>query len=444
MLMVVRPGMAILLLVAGIMAGRVDAESGAMPGGPIKVEVVRSAKGYALERGGRPYRIHGAGGLERLASLAASGGNSIRTWSVGTPEQPAHELLDEAHRLGLTVALCLDIARERHGFDYDDDAAVAAQYERAKAHVLAHRDHPALLAWIIGNELNHDYQNPRVYDAVNDISRMIHELDGNHPTTTTIAGFSAEMAEVISSRAPDIDFLSIQSYAGVLDLHRRVRRAGYEGPYVLTEWGPPGHWEVATTSWGAPVEPDSSAKAKALRRAYRRAIAPYPDQLIGNYVFLWGQKQERTPTWYGLFTETGEKTESVDVMQHLWTGEWPSNRSPVVRSVRLDGRRAGRNIFLSPGEAYPIFARVRDPEGDALRYRWSVKLESQAKQVGGDPEREIADLDGLVDEPQASRAQLTAPDEPGAYRLFVYAYDGHGGAAHANVPFLVRARPGPG
>ena len=124
MLMNVRPGMAILLLVAGIMAGRVDAETGAMPAGPIKVEVVRTAKGYALERGGLPYRIQGAGGLERLASLAANGGNSIRTWSVGTPEQPARELLDEAHRLGLTVVLCLDIARERHGFNYDDSGAV--------------------------------------------------------------------------------------------------------------------------------------------------------------------------------------------------------------------------------------------------------------------------------------------------------------------------------
>ncbi len=444
MLMIVRLCTAILLLSAGSMAARAVSGPGAVPDEPVRVEVVRTASGFELRRGGRPYRIQGAGGLDRLALLAEAGGNSIRTWSVGTPEQSARDLLDEAHRLGLTVALCLDIARERHGFDYDDEAAVAAQFERAKAEVLAHRDHPALLVWIIGNELNHDFKNPRVYDAVNEISRMIHEIDGNHPTTTTIAGFSADMAEVIAARAPDLDFLSIQSYAGVLDLHRRVRKAGYKGPYVLTEWGPPGHWEVAKTGWGAPVEPDSSAKAKALLRAYRTAIAPHPDQLIGNYVFLWGQKQERTPTWYGLFTETGEKTESADVMHYLWRGSWPDNRAPVVKAVRLDGRRAGRDIVLVPGETYSILARVRDPEGDALRYRWSLKPESAAEQVGGDRENAIADMGGLIDKPEANRARLTAPDEPGAYRLFVYAYDGSGGAAHGNVPFFVRARPGSG
>ena len=68
---------------------------------------------------------------------------------------------------------------------------------------------------------------------------------------------------------------------------------------------------------------------------------------LGSYVFLWGQKQERTPTWYGIFTESGEATESVDVMQYLWTGEWPDNRSPQIVSFLLENQEAVQSITLN-------------------------------------------------------------------------------------------------
>ena len=32
-------------------------------------------------------------------------------------------------------------------------------------------------------------------------------------------------------------------------------------------------------------------------------------------------QQERTPTWYGLFTEEGEESEVVDVMQFFMVGQ---------------------------------------------------------------------------------------------------------------------------
>ncbi len=401
---------------------------------PVPVEIKGEAGSFRLFRGGEPYVVRGAGppSVDDLDSLARHGANSVRNWAVGDGS-----VLDRAQELGLTVALCLDLERERHGFDYGDAAAVNDQFNRARAKVLAHRHHPALLVWIIGNELNHDYRNPAVYDAVNDISKMIHELDPNHPTTTTTAGIDRSLARVIESRAPDLDFLSVQVYGGLFDLPEALAKIRLEMPLMVTEWGTIGHWEVPRTAWGAPIELTSTEKAQHYLEGYERVLAPMAGRLIGNYAFLWGQKQERTPTWYGVFTADGWRTEAADALQRIWTGRWPANRVPQLHGLLLDGKRAADDVRLAPGSSHVASVRAADPDRDALTYDWRVMRESEATQSGGDPE-DVPEQYRLS-HPDDAAGQITwrAPDEPGAYRLYVYVGDGNGGAAHANVPFLV-------
>ncbi|MDX1381301.1 MAG: glycoside hydrolase family 2 TIM barrel-domain containing protein [Xanthomonadales bacterium] len=410
-------------------------------GGAIPVEIVERDGRYHLLRGGEIYEVKGAG-LEfgNMEALAAHGGNSFRTWRTDNGQQSGFEVLDRAEALGLTVALCIEIGRERHGFDYDDEAAVAAQLAYARGEVEKYKDHPALLVWIIGNEPNLFFENPKVFDAIDEIAEMIHEVDGRHPATTALAGFKTELAQLIRTRAPALDFVSIQMYGDIVNLPRYLAEAGWDRPYMVTEWGATGHWEVAKTSWDSPVEQHSSAKADSYLRAYRSAIAVDPARVLGSYVFLWGQKQERTPTWYGMFLADGAETEVIDVMHYLWNGAWPADRAPRVQAMRLDGRVAGEEIVLPPGATADVAFDVEDPEGGALRYRWEVMRESEATQTGGDREAIPETLDGLVTPGDAGRIRLAAPAEPGAYRLFAYAYDGQGKAAHANVPFLVRRK----
>ena len=266
---------------------------------------------------------------------------------------------------------------------------------------------------------------------------MIHQVDPNHPTTTTIAGFSEGLLKIIDERAPDLDFISFQLYAQLYNLPGFIKDTGFSEPYFITEWGAIGHWEVPKTTWGAPLEQDSSTKADTYLKGYKKVIEPFGDQNIGNYVFLWGQKQEKTPTWYGLFTETGEETEVIDVLHYIWNGNWPENRSPRIKSMRLDGKPGHKNIKLKAGKKYPAQLKVQDPDGDSLSYAWQVKKESDATQVGGDYEEAISSLTGLIVDSTQATTQVIAPQEPGAYRLFVYAYDGQGHAAHANIPFYV-------
>ena len=402
--------------------------------GAVRVEVAAIEGGYTLLRDGKPYLVKGAGaaGVD-LATVAARGGNSIRTWGI----EEAQATLDSAQQYGLTVSLGLPVAAERFGFDYDNAASVAEQRQNIENAVLRYKDHPALLAWIIGNELDMGFTNPRAYNEVNELSRLIHKLDGNHPTTTMIAALNRETVELVRERAPDLDFISLQAY-GALALMPKAIKYLRAGPFMITEWGPLGHWEVGKTQWGAPIEQDSTEKGRHYLASYRTLIEPFLGPCLGSYVFLWGQKQERTHTWFSLFTETGESTAVVDAMEFVWTRRIPANQAPVIQSLRLARRPATDSVRVAAGKRYTAKAEVADPDGDPVVFRWSIKPESTETVVGGDLEASIADLDGLfVGDPAQAEVTLVAPESPGQYRLFVMAYDGQGHAAHANIPFLV-------
>ena len=399
----------------------------------IKTTIVKTGDGYTLNRDGKTYFIKGAGGTKYMDRLAKYGGNSIRTWDT----RDGQKILDDAQKLGLTVTMGLNVARERHGFNYDDTAAVHKQLETLRQEVIKYRNHPALMIWGIGNELNLNYKNPKVWDAVNDIAKMIHKEDPNHLATTMLAGINQKVVQELLPRCPDLDLLSVQVYGGLAKVPEQIRSVGYNGPYMVTEWGPTGHWEGPQTPWKASVEETSSQKAAVYKSRYEASVKQ-DKHCLGSYVFLWGQKQERTPTWYGLFTEAGEENEVVDVMQYLWTGSYPKNRAPHLDSLTLNGKHVLDFINLQPGKTYDAKVFVKDPDNDKLTARWELLPEATDLGNGGDRETRPVAIGGLVKTINLNKATLTAPDKEGAYRLFLYVSDGHNKVATANIPFLVK------
>lgn len=402
-----------------------------------RVEVLKVENGYTLTRDGKPFVVKGAGmGNVDLATVAKRGANSIRTWGI----ENAVETLEKAHHLGLTVLLGLPVAAERWGMNYDDPTAIALQRETIKSAVQQFKDHPALLGWILGNELDLGTTNHGIFDEVNQLSLLVHELDTEHPTTTTLAAIDRETANRVRKRAPDLDFISLQAY-GALAMMPEAIKYLREGPFMITEWGPLGHWEVARTHWDAPIEQNSAEKRRHYLSNYRTLIEPFLGPGLGSYAFYWGQKQERTPTWFSLFTESGESTAAVDALEIAWTNSIPVNQAPELQSMRLTGRSASESIRLTVSKKYDATVVALDPDGDDLTYRWQVKPESTATSIGGDFEGNISDLEGLLlGEPSLSKVTFVAPMSPGPYRLFVSVLDGKGHAAYANIPFLVDAK----
>ncbi|HDZ40658.1 MAG TPA: hypothetical protein ENH59_03125 [Bacteroidetes bacterium] len=405
---------------------------------PRKVELKQADGKYRLFVDGEEFYVKGAG-LEfgNIEALAESGANSFRTWRTDNGRETGKEILDEAYRNDLMVLMGIEVGRERHGFDYNDTAWVAEQKEDIRRQVMELKDHPALLGWGIGNELNFQYKNRKVWDAVNDIARMIHEIDGNHPATTMLAGIGKGEVDYITENCPDIDFLSVQFYGDIENLAARIEEAGYGGPYLVTEWGATGHWEVPATPWGAPIEQSSSEKAAAVKYRYQNAILADSIYCMGSFVFLWGQKQERTPTWYGLFTENGEKMEAIDVMQYLWTGDWPENRTPKIIKAEINGLDRYAGITLSPGSDNTAFIEYNDPDSDSISIECEIMKEATDLGDGGDFESRPPSIETKISCEPDGKIIFTAPEEKGQYRFFIYVRDNNKHAGTVNIPFKV-------
>ena len=419
------------LLLAGplLFGGKALAEA-------IPVELIRTEAGWQLLRGGEPYFIKGAGGTHSLAELAAAGANSVRTWDAENILEGVStgDYLDEAHSLGLSVALGIWLGHERHGFDYDDPDQVQAQLERARGFVEAYKDHPAVLLWGIGNEMEgfEDGDNPAIWRAVNDIAAMVKDIDPNHPTMTVTTFVHGERVEYIHRRSPAIDIHGVNAYAGLRVVHEWLRERDATKPFIVTEFGPPGWWESGSTEWGAPYEPTSTEKAEFYRESYDLGIESQRDLALGSYVFLWGNKMEVTPTWFGMFLDDGARLGAVDAMTEAWSGQPPADRAPLVTALEIDS-----GPKLEAGAMLRATVNASDPEDGDLRARWDLRRDTDDFPQGGDYRPYPMLIEDAVVESTASAAKVRMPGEPGGYRLYYTVYDPAGNAATANVPLLV-------
>ncbi|MDX1906159.1 MAG: glycoside hydrolase family 2 TIM barrel-domain containing protein [Bacteroidia bacterium] len=399
------------------------------------VEILQTDSGYVLYRQGQPYFIKGATFGTTLDKVRAYGGNCVRTYTtIG-----ADSLLDAAHREGMTVFLCLYLIPGRLGMDYSNEDWVRRQLDSLRQDVLRYKDHPALLMWGIGNELELHYPNPDVWKAINQVAQMIHETDPNHPAAAVVLAQETSLRGAASG-CPDIDLLAVNSFSSMPRVSRQLRdgSVGWNGPYVYTEWGNRGAWEAEKTHWDVAIERTSSIKAEENRFQYEQFISSDPSHCLGSFVFYWGQKQERTHTWHSMFAENGMKTPMVDMMSYLWTGAWPANRAPQLDSLLINGQNAFNKVYLHQGQTYEARVFARDPEGDSLTYTWELLPEGDYRTItGGDKEPRPVPITGRF-ETGADNAVLTfrAPDTTGPYRIFVYVRDAQG-ESNANVPFFV-------
>jgi len=375
---------------------------------------------------GKPFVAVGAAGQSRFGLLKQLGATTVRTYGDETGF-----VLDEAQKVGLKVIAGFWMEHPRRGFNYRDLAQVGPQLQRLTEFVNRHKNHPALLMWGIGNEVEAELKDDTdVWPGLEEAARLVRRLDPNHPTMAILAEAGNDKIVRLRKHASSIQVLGVNSYGDSLpSLPGRVRAQGWRGPLIITEMGPMGQWQARRTSWGAAIEPTSDEKAAMLSRWFT-ALQP---EVQGQIVFYWGQKQEVTPTWHSLLLQGGEYSRTAEAMAAAWGGNTPQgNRAPRISLFRFPAGDEWNKDQVVRAEL-----AAEDPDGDQFGVVWQVMAESTDLKTSGDAEAVPPVFPQAVREPGPKGAAI-AGLQPGSYRLFVTIRDGKGAAATANLPFRIR------
>ena len=398
-----------------------------------KVEVTKNASGnFELQRNGVPYYIKGAGAKDHFDLLVKSGANSIRVWSTNNKA-----LLDSAYQHGLTVTLGLYVRPERSGMDYNNEYAVKGQIEQLKNEVLKYKDHPALLVWGIGNEVDLRYSNFKVWETIEILAKYIKEVDPNHPTMTVTAGIDPSKAFYIKKYCPSVDILGLNVYGSIENAGANLRKFNWDKPYIVSEWGVNGPFEAKKTSWKAKIEPPNGLKADQRLRRYKELIEKDIERCLGSYCFLWGQKQESTATWHGMFLSNGKPTEAVDVMRFCWTGEWPQSRAPSIKDISLENIGWRKDHILAPSVQATLNVKYLKYNNKKVIVEYALYPEAFSNKIGGDIQKSPDPIKFDIVNQSDDELTFISPKKKGAYRLFAYVKNEKGQSSVANIPFLV-------
>lgn len=398
-----------------------------------KVFIHKDGKRYTIYRNGQPFVVKGVSGYMHLAKVKEAGGNTIRTWDTIN----LGAILDEAQRNKLAVIAGLPIpSSDALNYYYKDTAKTGAAYKAFSQVVQRYKDHPALLMWCLGNEPTFSFkQRYRPFNKTfNHLLDMIHETDPDHPVTTTMVNFSIWQALFIKWKVHHLDLVSFNIFGELNHLSDKLNKYSWlwKGPFLITEWGTYGPWEVNRTAWGAPIENTSTKKAEQYGLLHGQLPVNNP-RFLGSLVFYWGQKQEVTPTWFSLFDEKGRPAEAVDVIRQLWTGGQPAAKGPRVQYMLLNNKGAADNIMLRPDSTANAVLLMQDSLSQGFSLHWEVWQEDWFSELRRPP---MKIFDTLISK-AGNKLAFKTPLSEGPYRIYVKVTDSNGRFATANTPFYV-------
>lgn len=401
--------------------------------------VQKNGNTWQLLVDGKPFPIKGATfGYDNdpenydsyFKELNFLGVNTIRTWGTG---KNTKRLLDAAQKHNIKVMVGIWMRHGRPGMEADDSfnyledtKGKETMYDDALKTVKMYKDHPAVLTWGIGNEvylnMATDPEKEAYSKLLERICKDIKTIDNNHPITSVEAWtFGLDWWQ---KYVPSIDIYGLNSYgAGAGFLATELEKKGIDKPYMVTEFGVTGEWDIKEKSNGIIVEPSDQQKYDAIASGYTNWIQNKAN-CLGVYVFTYCDGDEHMAPW--LFTHyKGAKRPQYWAIREAYTGKKPDNAVPEIETFTLPKET------IKSGTWIPVNITVTDAEQEDLEISFHYN-----QRTGSRKRRDqINTLNYRGNLQDGFEIQL--PKEHGAIKVYVTAKDTSNNIGIANTTIVV-------
>ena len=406
-----------------------------VPTGASNVHVTGSQGNWQLTVDGKPWQVKGmtwgpatSTADAHMRDLKAMGVNTVRTWGTDATSKP---LFDAAAAYGLKVVSGFWL---NQGADYVNDTTYKTNtLNDIKNWVTTYKDNPGVLMWDVGNEViltTQDHfsgaqiEQERIAYAkyVEQVVQAIHAIDPNHPVTSTDAWTGAW--PYYKQYTPSLDLYAVNSYGAVCNVKQDWINGGYTKPYIVTESGEAGEWEVPNDANGVPTEPTDLQKRDGYTSAWN-CITGHTGVALGATFFNYGQENDFGGVWFNVLPSGWKRLAYYSVAKD-YGGSPQSNTPPVINSMTLSNTST-----VPAGGTFNVTTSTSDPDGDYIRYH----LMYTSKYVDGATGLQQVNFTQTGD----GAFTVTAPKALGVWKVYVYAYDGHGNVGIETKSFRVVA-----
>ncbi|PWH83698.1 hypothetical protein DIS18_03845 [Algibacter marinivivus] len=358
------------------------------------------------------------------------GVNCIRTWATG---ENTKQLLDAAHKYNVKVMVGIWMRHGRPGMEDDDSfnyledkEGAEDMYVNAINTVEEYKNHPAVLTWGIGNEvylnMATDEEKEAYSKLLERICSQIKTLDPNHPITSVEAwtfGFKWWQKYV-----PSIDIYGLNSYgAGAGYLASELEKTGVDKPYVITEFGVTGEWDIKNEKHGIKVEPNDQQKYESISKGYQDWIISKPAN-IGVFVFHYADGDKFISPW--LFTHYKKMYRpQYWAIRKAYTGSEPKNNVPVIETFTLP------DVTRKSGTWIPVTLKTSDVENEKLSisFNYNQRTGSRKRRDQINPLNFRGNL--------IEGYEIQLPKEDGAIKVYVNVKDTYNNVGIASTSILV-------